>query len=206
MRQLTFRTALALDVAVSMSWAVPALAVPITYTETVTATGSLGGVAFSNAAIVLTMHNDTTNVIGGPSFFENLGIVTVSVNGGSPMTFTNSTEVFSAPTPPPSSAGFSDLTRSLDILDVSSPSFATYTLQTAIGPISGAALISPGEFFPTTGGTFALTGVTGLATFTATTTSPAPAPPIGRGLPALLAVFLGVRLWQHSKRRRSLET
>jgi hypothetical protein len=41
----------------------PSFAAPITYTEEATASGSLGGVAFSNADLVFSMTGDTTNVV-----------------------------------------------------------------------------------------------------------------------------------------------
>ena len=152
----------------------PASATPITYTETDTAaTGSLNGVNFTDASILLTMNNDTTNVTGGAPFFENIGTVTVSVNGGAAVTFTDSTEVFSNQSV--HAVGFEDLTISLDILDDESASFATYDLTTSIGPITGAALFNSGRAFATTGGDFILDNV-GDSTFTATTSAvPEPA-------------------------------
>jgi hypothetical protein len=141
----------------------PACAVPITYTETDIASGSLNGVAFTDASILLTMNNDTTNITGGPSLFENVGIITVSINGGAPATFTSlASLVFSNQSVP--GVGFD---ASPDILDTVSASFATYALNTAIGPITGSALSNLGHPFPTSGGDFVLTGV-GAPTFTAT--------------------------------------
>ena len=67
----------------------PALAIPITYTMTDTATGSLNGVGFTDESILLKMINDTTNITDGPGFFANNGTATVSVNGSAPVTFTH---------------------------------------------------------------------------------------------------------------------
>jgi hypothetical protein len=203
-RPTTFLPALALGVVGAISIAAPSLAVPITYTEQATATGSLGGVDFNDASVLLTMNNDTTNVIGGPTLFEILGTATVSVNGGAPVTFTDSIEVFSAQAVSPASVGFADLTRSLDILDDTSASFATYALTTSIGPISNTAFISANEAFPTTGGAFILTSVAGpTSSFTATTVAvPAPG-----GLPVALAfvgVWFGAKLLERRRKRRSL--
>jgi len=166
-----FLPALGLVIASTIVAGSPAYAVPITYTETDTASGSLGGVAFTNASIVLTMNNDTTNVTGGPSSFQNFGIITVSINGGAPATFTSSaSEVFSNQSVP--AVGFEGPPN---ILDDVSASFATYALNTAIGPITGSALFNSGFSFPTTGGAFVLTSV-GSPTFTATTAAvPEPA-------------------------------
>jgi hypothetical protein len=140
----------------------PACAVPITYTETDIASGSLNGVAFTNARIILTMNNDTTNITGVPSLFTNYGTVTVSINGGAPATFTSSPFVFSNQSVP--AVGFDG---NPNILDDVSASFATYALNTAIGPITGSALFNSGFSFPTSGGDFVLTSV-GAPTFTAT--------------------------------------
>jgi hypothetical protein len=156
-----------------------AFAVPITYTEQATASGSLGGVPFTNESVLLKMSNDTTNVVGAPPLFENFGTATVSVNGGPPVTFTDPMiEVFAAQTVSPSAVGFSDVTRMLDILDAASALFATYDLKTAIGPASGSpAPTSFNESFATTGGAFILTGVSGnISTFIATTSTPVPEP------------------------------
>ena len=141
----------------------PACAVPITYTETDIASGSLNGITFTNASIMLTMNNDTINITGGPSSFQNFGMITVSINGGAPATFTSlASLVFSNQSLP--AVGFDAIP---DILDTVSASFATYALNTAIGPITGSALSNLGHPFPTSGGDFVLTGV-GAPTFTAT--------------------------------------
>jgi hypothetical protein len=144
----------------------PASAVPITYTETDIASGSLNGVAFTDASILLTMNNDTTKITGGPSLFFNFGTITVSINGGAPATFTDSlaTHVFSNQSVLPGVVGFN---AGADILNVISASFATYALNTAIGPITGTAAFNSGVPSPTSGGDFVLTGV-GAPTFTAT--------------------------------------
>ena len=70
-------------------------AVPITYVEQATATGSLGGVDFASANVVLSMTNDTTNITGGPTIFYNIGTVTVDVAGIGRATFTDPTTIVS---------------------------------------------------------------------------------------------------------------
>jgi hypothetical protein len=97
--------------------------------------------------------------------------------------------------------GFHDAAVNLDILDDTSSSFATYALNTAIGPITGASTISSHRSgYPTSGGAFILTSA-GNATFTASVA--VPAPPIGRGLSVLLAVcgvLAGARLLVRERR------
>ncbi|MGH7054202.1 MAG: hypothetical protein ACREFA_10345, partial [Stellaceae bacterium] len=61
---LGFMSTVVLGAAGAISGTPPALAVPITYTGQLTATGSLGGAAFTNANVVLTLHTDTANVTG----------------------------------------------------------------------------------------------------------------------------------------------
>jgi hypothetical protein len=201
----TFLQALALGLAGAILTAATSLAVPITYTLQATATGSRGGVAFTDADVLLTMNNDTSNVIGGPTLFEILGTVTVSVNGAAPLTFTDSMEVFSAITLAPATVGFADLTIGLDVLDDSSVSFQNYDLRTAVGPISGnPAFSSLNQSFPTTGGALILTSVPGnTSTFTATTVAvPAPG-----GLPVVVAfasVLFAAKLLERSRKRRYL--
>ena len=144
----------------------PSFGALITYTEQATASGSLDGISFTDAAVVLTMNNDTTNVTNsGPGDFENVGTATVSVGGGPALAFTHPTQVFSTQSVP--AVGFEDLAVD-DILDNFSAPFATYDLTTSIGPIVGSGAIDPGSSFATTGGAFVLTSV-GDATFTAST-------------------------------------
>jgi hypothetical protein len=157
----------------------PALAVPITYTEDATATGSLGGVAFTDAMVTLTMINDTTNVTNpSPGLFLNIGTATVSVNGDTPVAFTDSIAVFSNQTV--SVGGFADVSFAtpLDILDTTNAAFAAYDLKSFIGPLSGSpANIDFNVSFPTADGAFILTALAGPAsTFTATATPGVPEP------------------------------
>ena len=186
-----FLPALALGVAGTMSMAAPSLAVPIDYVEQVTgASGSLGGTPFINAAVTLTMVNDTSNVTGSsPSFFnvqQPLNPLTLNVTGFPTETFTdtiqaavNQTAGIVSP-----NAGFGDNTAAQGILFTKNPAFSTYDLKTSIGPITGTGIFTLGESFPTTDGRFVLNTVTGPATFTATV-SPAAAPE-----PASLAILV----------------
>jgi PEP-CTERM motif len=161
-------TSLVLGAANAVGVVSPSFAVPITYTEQATATGTFGGVGFTNANVVLTMINDTTNVSGfPPDLFLNVGTVTVTVDGIGTATFTGATEAYSVS----SDAGFTEIS-SIHILATINSSFNAYDLRTSIGPVSGEAIISLGHSFPTTGGGFILNSVAGpTATFTATLTA-----------------------------------
>ena len=78
--------ALLVAIASEISTASPSLSAPITYTFENTASGSLGGVAFTNADVVFRMTGDTTKVTGG----SNVGTGgTVSVAGGAPAIITD---------------------------------------------------------------------------------------------------------------------
>jgi PEP-CTERM motif len=142
----------------------PSFGAQVTYTIEATASGSLGGIAFTDVTVVLMMNNNTTNVTNSaPGDFGNVGTATVSVGGGPAVTFTDSIQVFS--TQSVTTVGFDDLSVGDDILDDFSASFATYDLTTSIGPVVGSSEINPESSFATTGGVLVLT-TAGDATFT----------------------------------------
>jgi hypothetical protein len=147
----------------------PSFGAQVTYTIEATASGSLGGIAFTDEIVILSMSNNTTNVTSsGPGHFENVGTATVSVGGGSPVTFTDSIQAFSDQ--PITTVGFEDLSVGDDILDSLRASFATYDLTTSIGPIVGSSEVNVDSSFATTVGPLVLTSA-GDATFTGATTA-----------------------------------
>ena len=159
--------AVVLSIVISFSAASPSFGSQITYTEQVTASGVFNGSLFTDADVLLTMNNNTTNVSTVDSdIFINSGTATVSIDGGTPFTFINPILVFSDQSL--SVGGFSDSGENEDILDIVSDSFATYDLKTSIGPLVGVGGVT-GNSFPTTGGAFE-PFLAGDVTFTATTT------------------------------------
>lgn len=152
-------------------------AASITYTETVTGTGSLGASSFTSALVTITLVGDTANVTNpGSGLFDNaIGAGSVNVAGLGTATFTD--QIGSAVNQSLTGAGISDFTTDRLLLFTLSASFTAYDLQSSIGPISGTADInSPGTVFATTSGDLGFSSVSGDATFTATMSSvPEPA-------------------------------
>jgi hypothetical protein len=130
----------------------------IIYTETATATGSLGGTPFTNATVTLT---GTGNIAGITSPFSGVFTlvlpVSIQISGIGTFSFTDTVQVVD--NGPGSLAGFGDNSNNFGILfDVAAP-FSFYNLASAIGPISGTSTINFGESFGTAGGSFSLSSV-----------------------------------------------
>jgi hypothetical protein len=166
-----------LSLLVLATWFAPAFAANITYTEEATATGLFGGVPFSNAFLTITAFGSTNGAgvcTGVPNCTVNQGPITVNVEGVGFGTIT--------PTNPNANnpyrmgvvdnqgsqvAGMSDFGLGFLILFTSSPAFAAWNITTPIGPVTGPALFTSGQAFPTSFGSFVLTSVA-TSTFTAT--------------------------------------
>lgn len=157
--------------------ALAASAAPIVYTVAATASGTLDGVAFTNASFALRGIGDTsTSRLMGVENYENAVAVTVFVSGlatdtlaGAPVAFTEG----SAGSPPPY-GGIASASESSLVLGVVNPAFTTYDLKSAIGPLSGDTLFLDGTAFTTSRGRLVLTNATN-ATFTAAV-NPTPEP------------------------------
>ena len=184
-------------ISATMALAIPqAKAIPITYTETVTATGSLNGIAFTGALVTISASGDTSTVFGCGNC-ENLSSATVTIaGGGSDILIARAADFQGA-----SAFAFQHPIIG-DILDIKNVAFATYALDTFLGPIAGTGLINPGTIFPTTSGGvgFVLNSLASAVTFLATTGS---APGSSRvPEPTSLALFGGAMAVLGFVRRR----
>ena len=188
-------------IAASLSAAGLAEAVPITYTETTTASGSLGAATFTNSLVTVRFVGDTASVISPvPGFVTNVaGTATVTVAGGAAATFNAGGQtafVFQSM----GGAGIGAQSRdpTVDqggqtyILATNGPAFASYDLASAVGPLVGPAVFRPGLAFSTTAGDFALTSA-GSVTYSATLPAVAPVPePVSLALLGAGLLSLGI--------------
>jgi hypothetical protein len=170
----------------------------IIYREEASASGSLGGIPFTNADIVMQMSGDTENAFfDGIANWLNFGTTTVTVPGIGTATFTDAnTGVFATP-----SQGLAGFTNEFAInLATVNPAFASYDLKSAIGPITGSTV---GSFFgtgdTTTLGEFVFS--TSDPPATATFTAQVVPEPASWGLLGLGG--LGLAIEAFCKRRRS---
>jgi hypothetical protein len=154
----------------------------ITFTESATASGSLGSSPFTGALVTLT--GDTANLTQQtPGFFRLLGLgISIDIaglgaanlSGGAVFSCKNNLCI-STPPRPNAAAGFAVSPIGLDILDIINPAFNNYDLTTAIGPITDTSLINAGVGFQTDRGVFTINSA-GPATFTATLGTATPEP------------------------------
>jgi len=152
-----------------------ALAEPITYTENVTGTGSLGGTAFTNANLSFSMSTSTTSDIGG-SWFTNSGPLTVTVAGIGTATFTDPdiqasmafwVHGISWTGPTVTNFYFSDIGGNAFILGTLVPGLVDYNGSTSFGPVVGDPTFNSGSTFATTDGYLVLNGTSGESSFAA---------------------------------------
>jgi hypothetical protein len=171
---------------------------PITYTETVVGSGSLGGTDFTSELITLTVTADTAAITNpDPGFFTVPGLTAmVSVATVGSGTFTGSTNVFD--NQGAQVAGIESGTGRPDILDIANSVFATYDLSTPIGPVTGTPSGNPGTSFATSAGAFIITGTADTGTFQAGSAVPEPSSLWMAGT----AAVAGLGLWSRRRNRR----
>jgi len=192
-----------------------ATAVPITYTETATISGSLDGVPFADLAFTITGSGDTDNIVHGMPccFRNNLGVSTVTFDlaGFGTGTFTdlvavvvNQTNTEGIPGQPDtgiSGAGFSDFTSNFLILWTEDPAFANWDLSTDIGPLTGPGFCNCDPVanisFPTT------LGLLHISAPDPTFTADAAPVPLPATLPLVVAALGAWGLLGWSRKRRA---
>ena len=178
-------------------------AAAITYTESATASGSLGGSAFNNSLITLTFVGDTSNVtMLSPGFFSNtVGTIAIQIASlGTTSNLTDASQIFVNQGFSPPAVGFADNSLGSSILDTLSNVFGSYALTTAIGPITNTNYINSGLGFATDHGTFVINSA-GNSTFTASLESSSAPEPATIALFGM--TFLGVGVAGMLKRRGS---
>ena len=130
----------------------------IDYTETVVASGSLGGTSFTDATLIIDAIANTTDVVeSGRGSFDVADlsvsfILNLAGGGGDAGTFTSPGKAFV--TQADQTFGIQLPTTALaeDVLVVQSPDLGGYDMKTAIGPLTGTAIITPGQAFATSFG------------------------------------------------------
>src|SRR6266853_543972 len=153
-----------------------------TYTFTGTASGTIGGTVFSNAALTVTASGFISTITNGAGIFLlNVpgGSASFTIIGVGSGTFTDATYVFD--NTGLGIAGFGDLGPSpcCDIIqirdsDIGSSAFASYDLKSSIGPLGGAPDPALAQWVGrnTSLGSFTVTQYNGV-TFQATVPEPA---------------------------------
>ena len=144
----------------------------ITYTETVTGTGTLGSSRFNDALITLTTTADSNNVTFDSSrgLYQVVGTSgSVTIAGVGSTTFSSNLIVFSNTTN--GAAGIEGLPAGgkiySDILDTINTVFKTYDLKGQIGPITGSPFGNSSVPYATNIGSLVISSMSSNATFTA---------------------------------------
>jgi len=149
----------------------------ITYTDSFTASGSIGADTFSNALVTISGTGNTTGIIneGGGIFALTLP-VTFSIAGVESGSFTDDIQVFANQSS--GIAGFGDNTNDFALIYTNNSALASFNLATGIGPVTGPSIFNSFEgslgeaVYGTNDGNFSLNSVSD-STFQA---SPVPEP------------------------------
>jgi hypothetical protein len=157
------------------------------YSESTTASGTLGGSTFTDSEVTLTFFGNTADIIDNAGFFSNVvGTLAINIASlGVTADLTDAGAVFD--NQPPCFAGFTDNTTGTVILETFSGAFLTYDLTTPIDPITDSPIINAGASFATDHGAFII-NTAGESVFTATASEPAATAMIALGLAGLAAL------------------
>jgi hypothetical protein len=179
-----------------------------TYTFTGIASGSIGSANFSDATLTVTATGDVSTVMfTSPTYFLDIpgGSSTFSISGIGSGTFSDETYVFDNTD---GVAGFGDdgATKCCDIIQtydsaIGSTAFATYNLQSSIGPLGPEASdpsTSDWAGLNTSLGSFTVTSYDSVVFQATVGTVPEP-----RTLPALGIGLVGMMVFM-ARRKRSL--
>ena len=142
--RIRFTQAWALAIAIPIA-TIPVLAGPISYSLTTNASGTLGGTAFTNAAVTVTVTGNTNNVGPAPApdsaAVMNTGTATVSIAGVGSAFFTDPVAIYSSLTDNIFGVPgvlIADLLNDGTGIEVQfGQTYLTYDLRSAIGPITG---------------------------------------------------------------------
>ena len=152
--------------------ATAANATPVLYTDSATASGTIGSTTFTNQLVTVNFRGDTTGVAGGAGFYTNTaGMGYLTIDNGANIAFTDSIEFFDNQSYNGSAAaGLDDLTNGSigSILDTFDKAFMTYTGTTAIGPITDTSFYRTDLSYGTASGSLNFSSVSANSTFTAT--------------------------------------
>lgn len=141
----------------------------ITYTEQVTGSGSLNGVAFTNQLVTLTFTGDTANIVhnsGGSAGFTTNFPATGTLKVGAGATGNFITDTYGIYSNVNANVGLYDVTRTATILAAQNAAVGNYDLSTAFS-ISGSTFVRGDQTFSTSLGGFVLSSTSTNATFTA---------------------------------------
>lgn len=151
--------------------AASAVAAPISYRTNATASGSLGGVPFTDALVTITGTGDTSSVSCVAGYCETGTLDSqVTVAGIGTADFTIDVRLFANWSA--EAVGFFDNVQ-FDILDTYNPLLAGYDLQSPFGPVTGSSDVNT-QSYGTTLGLLQLTSA-GNSTFEAFSPIPEPA-------------------------------